>query len=117
MDGAGRCTSRMHPISRLQLTTRRTAWVVMFRLNQLTGCMCKDSRSSNRSKQTPRRILTENTSRRFAMQKYLLAMIVGLGLAASAVYFAVARPVAAHTVASLNAAQTGQSSAVFNADG
>ena len=51
------------------------------------------------------------------MQKYLLAMIVGLGLAASAVYFTVAKPVAAHAVASLNAAQTEQSSAVFNADG
>jgi hypothetical protein len=51
------------------------------------------------------------------MQKYLLAMIVGLGLAASAVYFTVAKPVAVHAVASLNAAQTEQSSAVFNADG
>ena len=51
------------------------------------------------------------------MQKYLLAMIVGLGLAASAVYFAVPKPAAAHAVASLNAAPTEQSSAVFNADG
>src|SRR5215813_580638 len=51
------------------------------------------------------------------MQKYLLAMIVGLGLTASAVYFAVAKPVAAQVGASLNAAQTEQSSAVFNADG
>src|SRR5258705_5590064 len=51
------------------------------------------------------------------MQKYVLAMIVGLGLAASAVYFAVAKPAAAHAVASLNAARTEQSSAVFNADG
>jgi Cytochrome P460 len=51
------------------------------------------------------------------MQKYLLAMIVGLGLAASAVYYAVAKPVAAHALASLNAAPTEQSSAVFNADG
>jgi cytochrome P460 len=51
------------------------------------------------------------------MQKYLLAMIVGLGLAASAVYFAVAKPAAAGAAASLNAAQTGQSGAVFNADG
>ena len=50
------------------------------------------------------------------MQKYLLAMIVGLGLAASAVYFAVTKPVAVHAV-SLNAARTEQSSAVFNADG
>src|SRR5215510_12532200 len=50
------------------------------------------------------------------MQKYLLAMIVGLGLAASAVYFAVTKPVAAHAV-SLNATRTEQSSAVFNADG
>ena len=51
------------------------------------------------------------------MQKYLLAMIVGLGLAASAVYYAGAKPVAAHAVASPNAALTEQSSAVFNADG
>ena len=51
------------------------------------------------------------------MQKYLLAMIVGLGLTASAVYFTVAKPVAAHVVTSLNAARTEQSSAVFNADG
>ena len=43
------------------------------------------------------------------MQKYLLAIIVGLGLAASAVYLLVAEPVAA--------AQTEQSSVVFNADG
>jgi cytochrome P460 len=51
------------------------------------------------------------------MQKYVLVMIVGLGLAASAVYFAVAKPVAAQAVASLNAGQTEQSGAVFNADG
>ena len=42
------------------------------------------------------------------MQKHLLAIIVGLGLAASAVYLVVAKPVAA---------QTEQSSVVFNADG
>ena len=42
------------------------------------------------------------------MQKYLLTIIVGLGLAASAVYLVVAKPVAA---------QTEQSSVVFNADG
>jgi hypothetical protein len=42
------------------------------------------------------------------MQKYLLLIIVGLGLAASAVYLLVAKPVAA---------QTEQSSVVFNADG
>jgi hypothetical protein len=51
------------------------------------------------------------------MQKYLLAMIVGLGLAASAVYFTVAKPAAAHAVASINADQTQQSGAVFNPDG
>jgi hypothetical protein len=51
------------------------------------------------------------------MQKYVLAIIVGLGLAASAVYFAVAKPAAAHAVASINAARTQQSSAVFNPDG
>ena len=43
------------------------------------------------------------------MQKYLLLIIVGLGLAASGVYLLVAKPVAA--------AQTEQSSVVFNADG
>jgi hypothetical protein len=43
------------------------------------------------------------------MQKYLLLVIVGLGLAASAVYLLVANPVAA--------AQTEQSRVVFNADG
>ena len=42
------------------------------------------------------------------MQKYLLTIIVGLGLTASAAYLVVAKPVAA---------QTEQSSAVFNADG
>jgi hypothetical protein len=51
------------------------------------------------------------------MKKYLLAMIVGLGLAASAVYFTVAKPAAAHAVASINADQTQQSGAVFNPDG
>jgi hypothetical protein len=51
------------------------------------------------------------------MQRYLLAMIVGLGLAASAVYFTVAKPVVAHAVAPVNAAQTQQSGAVFNPDG
>ena len=43
------------------------------------------------------------------MQKYLLLIVVGLGLAASSVYLLVAKPVAA--------AQTEQSSAVFDADG
>jgi hypothetical protein len=43
------------------------------------------------------------------MQKYLLLIIVGLGLTASGVYLLVANPVAA--------AQTEQSSVVFNADG
>jgi hypothetical protein len=42
------------------------------------------------------------------MQKYLLLVIVGLGLTASAVYLVVAKPVAA---------QTEPSSVVFNADG
>jgi len=42
------------------------------------------------------------------MQKYLLLVIVGLGLTASAVYLVAAKPVAA---------QTEQSSVVFNADG
>jgi len=42
------------------------------------------------------------------MQKYLLLVVVGLGLAASAVYLVVAKPVAA---------QSEQSSVVFNADG
>ena len=43
------------------------------------------------------------------MQKYLLAIILGLGLAAAAMYPLVAKPVAA--------AQTEQSSAVFDSDG
>src|SRR5258707_5153579 len=43
------------------------------------------------------------------MQKYRLTIIVGLGLAASAVYLVVAKPVVA--------AQNEQSSVVFNADG
>jgi len=43
------------------------------------------------------------------MQKHLLAIIVGLGLAASAVYLVVAKPVAA--------SQSEQSSAVFESDG
>ena len=43
------------------------------------------------------------------MEKYLLAVIVGLGLTASAVYLLVAKPVAA--------AQPEQSSAVFDSDG
>src|ERR1700757_4993553 len=42
------------------------------------------------------------------MQKYLLLVVVGLGLTASAAYLVVAKPVAA---------QTEQSSVVFNADG
>jgi len=51
------------------------------------------------------------------MQRYLLAIIVGLGLAASGVYFAVAKPMAALAVASVNADQTQPSGAVFNPDG
>jgi hypothetical protein len=43
------------------------------------------------------------------MQKHLLAIIVGLGLTASAAYLLMAKPVAA--------AQPDQSSAVFNSDG
>ncbi|HEX6821937.1 MAG TPA: cytochrome P460 family protein [Candidatus Sulfotelmatobacter sp.] len=48
------------------------------------------------------------------MQKYLLAIIVGLGLSASAVYFALAKPVAA---AQNKQSSTNQSSVAFNADG
>ena len=48
------------------------------------------------------------------MQKYLLAVIVGLGLATSTVYFVFAKPVAA---APSPAVQPAQSSAVFNSDG
>ena len=44
-----------------------------------------------------------------AVQKYLLAIILGAGLASAGLYLLVAKPVAA--------AQTEQSSAVFNADG
>src|SRR4029434_5476501 len=51
------------------------------------------------------------------MKKYLLAMIVGLGLAASAVYFTVAKPAAAHAVAFINADQTQHSVAVSTPDG
>src|SRR5246127_4198170 len=47
--------------------------------------------------------------RRIEMQKYLLAVIVGLGLTASAVYLLVAKPGAA--------AQSEQTSAVFEPDG
>jgi len=43
------------------------------------------------------------------MQKYLLAIIVGIGMAGAAVYLSIARPVAA--------AQAEQSSAVFDSDG
>ncbi len=43
------------------------------------------------------------------MQKYLLTIIVGLGLIASGGYLLVAKP--------FSAAQTKQSSVVFNADG
>ena len=43
------------------------------------------------------------------IQKYLLIIIVGLGLSASAVYFALAKPVAA--------AQTVQSTAIFDSQG
>jgi len=51
------------------------------------------------------------------MQRYVLLMIVGVGLAVSAVYFSVAKPAAAHAVAPVNADHTQQSGAVFNADG
>ncbi len=51
------------------------------------------------------------------MKKYLLAMIVGLALAASAVYLTAPKPAAAHAVASVNADQTQPSGAVFNPDG
>jgi hypothetical protein len=44
-------------------------------------------------------------------------MIVGVGLAVSAVYLSVAKPAAAHAVAPVNADHTQQSGAVFNADG
>jgi len=43
------------------------------------------------------------------IQKYLLIIIVGLGLSASAVYFALAKPVAA--------AQSVQSNAIFDSQG
>ena len=50
------------------------------------------------------------------MQKYLLTIIVGLGLAASAVYLVVAKPVAAQSQES-TAAPSQEYTAVFNADG
>src|SRR5882762_5654766 len=37
MDGDGPFSNPMRPIGRLQLTTKKTAWVVMFRLSQPTG--------------------------------------------------------------------------------
>jgi hypothetical protein len=62
------------------------------------------------SRTLAQKLVSEDASQgELAMQKYLLVIIVGLGLAASAVYFAVVKPVAA--------AQAGQSSAVFGPDG
>ena|SRR6516162_835368 len=48
-DGAGHSSKPTHPISRSRLTSRKTAWVVIFRLSQRTGCTYKVTRSSNRN--------------------------------------------------------------------
>src|SRR5689334_2677264 len=48
MDGDGLSTSRMHPTSRLQLTTRRTASAVMFLQRRQIGSTFKAIPSSGR---------------------------------------------------------------------
>src|SRR5580658_11034471 len=111
MDGDGHSSKPTPPISRSQRTTKKTAWAVMFQRSQPTGCTYKVTRFSNRNSQNG---LAETQNgrvlrRRIAMQKHLLAIIVGLGLTASAVYLLVAKPVAA--------AQSEKSSAVFDSDG
>src|SRR5258708_4355373 len=47
MDGDGPFSNPMRLINRLPLTTKRTAWVVMFQLSQPTGYTYKVIRSSN----------------------------------------------------------------------
>jgi hypothetical protein len=50
MDGDGRCSKPMRPISRSQPATKKTAWAVMFPLSQPTGYTYKVTQSSNQSK-------------------------------------------------------------------
>src|SRR5260370_14746276 len=49
MGGDGPFSKPTRLINRLQRTTKKTAWVVMFQLSQPTGCTYKVTRSSNRS--------------------------------------------------------------------
>src|SRR5579864_7141034 len=110
MDGDGHSSKPTLPISRSQRTTKKTAWVVMFQLSQPTGYTCKATRSSSRNNQNgPGETHSEIFRRRIAMQKHLFPIIVLLGLTASSVYLLVAKPVVA--------AQSEQSSAVFDPDG
>src|SRR5437667_396864 len=111
MDGDGRSSKQTHQISRSRLTTRKTVWVVTFRLSRATGCTCKVIRSSNRNNHSSlvETHLEKCFKRRIAMQKHLLAIIIGVGLTGSVMYLLVANPVVA--------AQSEQSSAVFDSAG
>src|SRR5215510_1590525 len=99
MDGDGPFTNPMRPINRSQLTTKKIVWVVTFQRSQPTGCTCKVIRFSNRSKQNGlARFIPKISEGELQMQKYLLAIIVGVGLTAAAIYLVVGKStVAAQT--------------------
>src|SRR5579884_440692 len=51
MDGDGHFSKPMHPTSKSQPASKRTAWAVMFQLSQPTGYTYKVTQSSNRNRQ------------------------------------------------------------------
>src|SRR6266436_6727606 len=110
MDGDGHYTSLMRPISRSQLTTKKTALAATSPQRQQTGSISRDIQFSAQSNHHD---LMEGDSRSplkgdLAMQRYLLAMIIGVGLVAISLWLLNTRPVAA---------QTQQSSVVYDSEG
>src|SRR4029077_3074395 len=63
MDGDGPSSSLTHPISRSQLTSKKTAGAATFRQRRQSGFTSKVTRSSNRSK--------EHDVRKLVLKTYL----------------------------------------------
>src|SRR4029077_12995606 len=112
MDGDGPSSSLTHPISRSQLTSKKTAGAATFRQRRQSGFTSKATRSSNRSKEYDvRKLVFEKLLKGdLVMTKHLLTIIgiVGVGLFAGTVFFPNTRTVAA---------ESPESAVVFNADG
>src|SRR5713226_2471523 len=112
MDGDGRFSSPMRPISKSQLTTKKTAWAATSPQRRRTGSTSKAIQFSPQSKQhhAAEPDFRKRLKGGCAMQKYMgvLVLIVGMSLAAMSSF-----PPNTSRVA----AETQQSTAVFDSDG